>query len=115
MTTTTLRVGLIGTGRISDLHAIEYLQNPGARIVALCDRNVVQAREKAASWGIPDVAVDDDIDTFLARPDLDPLAAPPAPAGRAQGHGGGQDPFPAKADVPEPDGGRSACRSGRGA
>jgi len=71
MTTTPLRVGLIGTGRISDLHAIEYLQNPDARIVALCDRDRDQAQAKAAAWGIPDVAVDDDIDAFLARPDLD--------------------------------------------
>ena len=30
-------VGIVGTGRISDLHAIEYLTNPAARIVALCD------------------------------------------------------------------------------
>jgi predicted dehydrogenase len=66
-----MRVGLIGTGRISDLHAIEYLQNPDARIVALCDRDIGQARQKAQSWGIPDVAVEDDIDAFLARPDID--------------------------------------------
>ena len=44
MTSSPLRVGLIGTGRISDLHAIEYLQNPDARIVALCDRDIGQAR-----------------------------------------------------------------------
>ena len=30
-------VGIVGTGRISDLHAIEYLANPLARIVALWD------------------------------------------------------------------------------
>ena len=32
-----LRVGIVGTGRISDLHAIEYLQSERARIVAVCD------------------------------------------------------------------------------
>ena len=32
-----LRVGFIGTGRISDLHAIEYLQNERAELVAVCD------------------------------------------------------------------------------
>lgn len=71
MTTTPLRVGLIGAGRISDLHAIEYLQNPDARIVALCDSNTAQAHDKAQAWGIPGVAIDDDIDAFLARPEVD--------------------------------------------
>ena len=32
-------VGIIGTGRISDLHAIEYINDPKAEIVALCDRD----------------------------------------------------------------------------
>ena len=31
-------VGIVGTGRISDLHAIEYLRSDAARIVAVCDR-----------------------------------------------------------------------------
>jgi predicted dehydrogenase len=71
MTKGPLRVGIIGTGRISDLHAIEYLRNADARIAGLCDRDVGQARAKAAAWGIPDVVVEDDIDRFLARPDID--------------------------------------------
>ena len=71
MTKAPLRVGFIGTGRISDLHAIEYLQNPDARIVALCDRNTTQAREKALAWGLSGVTIDDDTDTFLARPEID--------------------------------------------
>lgn len=71
MTADRLRVGIIGTGRISDLHAIEYLANPATEITALCDRDVVQARAKAARWGIPGVAVEEDIDRFLAREDVD--------------------------------------------
>ena len=31
-------VGILGAGRISDLHAIEYLRNAAARIVAVCDQ-----------------------------------------------------------------------------
>ena len=35
-----IRIAIIGTGRISDLHAIEYLHNPDTEIVALCDSDV---------------------------------------------------------------------------
>ncbi len=66
-----INVGIIGAGRISDLHAMEYLQNPGARITALCDRNVAGARAKAAEWGIGGIAIEDDIDRFLARNDIE--------------------------------------------
>ena len=71
MTSRPIGVGIVGTGRISDLHAIEYLANPLARIVALCDRNVALAKQRAAAWGVPDAAVDDDIDALLARPEVD--------------------------------------------
>ena len=64
-------VGIIGTGRISDLHVIEYLQNPGARITALCDIDPDAARRKAESWGLGDLPVTDDMDSFLARQDID--------------------------------------------
>ena len=47
-----IRVAVIGTGRISDLHAIEYLQNPASRIVALCDRDSALAEAKAKEAGI---------------------------------------------------------------
>ncbi|MEZ5837491.1 MAG: Gfo/Idh/MocA family oxidoreductase [Geminicoccaceae bacterium] len=71
MNTRPVRVGIIGTGRISDLHALEYLANPDAAIVALCDRDADLARSRAQAWGIGDVAVDDDVETFLNRPEID--------------------------------------------
>ena len=71
MTAFPVRVGIIGAGRISDLHAIEYLQNPAARLVGVCDANVARAKAKLALWSAPDLIIDDDIDHFLARPDID--------------------------------------------
>ena len=50
-------VGIVGTGRISDLHAIEYLASPLARIVALCDVDAARAAARAAAWGLTGVAV----------------------------------------------------------
>jgi predicted dehydrogenase len=64
-------VGVIGTGRISDLHAIEYRRNPKVRIVALCDRDIAVARQRAEAWGVPDAFVTDDMDALLARSDVD--------------------------------------------
>ena len=71
MRTGPIGVGIVGTGRISDLHAIEYLANPAARIVALCDTDTALAARRAQAWGLDGVAIDDDIHALLARPDVD--------------------------------------------
>ena len=71
MKSATIGVGFIGTGRISDLHALEYRQNPRARIMALCDRNIALAQQRANDWGVPDAHITDDIDDLLARNDVD--------------------------------------------
>ena len=71
MSSKPFRVALVGTGRISDLHAIEYLQNPAAQITALCDSNPDLARKRAHVWGCGDVHIDDDLDRLLAREDVD--------------------------------------------
>ncbi len=71
MTGKPYRVALVGTGRISDLHAIEHLQNPAARITALCDSNPDLARDRARAWGCGEVHIDDDLDRLLARDDVD--------------------------------------------
>ncbi|MCY3879262.1 MAG: Gfo/Idh/MocA family oxidoreductase [Rhodobacteraceae bacterium] len=64
-------VGILGTGRISDLHAIEYLSNPDSRLVALCDFDTKGAKAKATEWGVADLPVTDDFTELLARPDVD--------------------------------------------
>ena len=59
MRTGPIGVGIVGTGRISDLHAIEYLANPAARIVALCDSDTALAERRARAWGLGGVAIDE--------------------------------------------------------
>ena len=71
MATKPIGVGIIGTGRISDLHAIEYSRNPKARIVALCDRDTETATRRAEAWGVPGAFVTDELDVLLARSDVD--------------------------------------------
>ena len=67
----TIRAGFIGTGRISDLHALEYLDNPHARIVALCDRDAELAQARARAWGLDDVTITDDYRELVALGTVD--------------------------------------------
>ena len=66
-----VRAGFIGTGRISDLHAIEYLANPNAEIAAVCDANEERARAKAAAWHVPAEHVFTDYLKLLASDAVD--------------------------------------------
>ena len=67
----TIRVGFIGVGRISDLHAIEYLNNPHAAIVALCDRDPALAESRRRAWGVEDALVTADYHELLALEQVD--------------------------------------------
>ena len=66
-----LRVGFIGAGRISDLHAIEYQSNPRAQIVAVCDIDPTISQPRAAAWGVPANRVFTEYHDLLALPDVD--------------------------------------------
>jgi predicted dehydrogenase len=46
-----VRIGIVGCGRISDLHAAGHLADPRARIVAACDADPARAAAKAREWG----------------------------------------------------------------
>ncbi len=67
----TIRVGFIGAGRISDLHALEYLRNPHTRIVAVCDRDPELAAARARAWGLDRPAICSDYRELLALPAVD--------------------------------------------
>jgi predicted dehydrogenase len=66
-----LRVGIIGAGRISDLHAIEYRRNPRARIAAVCDLDRGAARQRAEHWCVPANRVFADFRQLLACEEID--------------------------------------------
>lgn len=46
-----LRVGIVGAGSISELHAKGYEMDPRAEIVAVCDRDEDLAIKRALDWG----------------------------------------------------------------
>ncbi|HNT89376.1 MAG TPA: Gfo/Idh/MocA family oxidoreductase, partial [Candidatus Hydrogenedentes bacterium] len=46
-----LNVGFIGCGRIADLHARGYENNPDARIYALCDNDADRLAARVSAWG----------------------------------------------------------------
>jgi len=45
-----VRCAIVGLGRIFDLNALAYLDNPDARIVALVDPNAVRLEQRGADW-----------------------------------------------------------------
>ena len=67
-----IRVAIVGTGRISDLHAIEYMQNPNTEIVALCDTNIDLAKNRAKKWRCSEsTKIVDELDTVLKDNNID--------------------------------------------
>jgi predicted dehydrogenase len=54
----TIRVAIVGCGRISDLHQLGYRGRQDARIIAVCDTNQAHAKKKAKEWGVEKVYSD---------------------------------------------------------
>lgn len=63
------RVGIVGCGRISDLHILEYQARDDAVVVALCDVNRDLATAKAAEWGLENASIYEDY-RELCSPDV---------------------------------------------
>ena len=64
-----INVGFIGLGRISDLHALGYRDNPEARIYGVSTRTEETARQKQAEWGAEKYYLD--YHDMLADPNID--------------------------------------------
>ncbi|MFI6481744.1 Gfo/Idh/MocA family protein [Nonomuraea sp. NPDC050663] len=66
-----IRVGIIGCGRISDLHAQAYLDHPEAVITAVCDPVADNRDTRGAAWGVAGRDRHADYRDLLARDDVD--------------------------------------------
>ena len=66
-----IRVAIVGCGRISDLHALGYRGREDARIVAVCDTKKGRAREKAKEWGVASGQVYMDYQKLLDDSEVD--------------------------------------------
>ncbi|MFT4416477.1 Gfo/Idh/MocA family protein [Fredinandcohnia humi] len=67
-----LKIGVIGTGSISELHFGSYAKNENADIVAVCDLNVERAQKKAQVYGAQYVY--SDYRELLANPEIDAVS-----------------------------------------
>ena len=67
-----LRIGIIGLGRLSDVHIQAYLRNPGVEVVAVCDKNPAYCRAKAEKYAI--LRQYDNSAELLANKDIDAVS-----------------------------------------
>ncbi len=73
----TLRVALVGCGRISAYHLAALKEIPGVEVVAVCDTNSAAARECATLHGVRGCHTDMEIMMRELRPDVVHLLTPP--------------------------------------
>lgn len=67
-----LRIGVIGTGSISEMHLNAYAANPAAKIVAICDVNGKRAKDVADKYGADKTYTD--YRELLANPEIDAVS-----------------------------------------
>jgi predicted dehydrogenase len=70
----TVRIGIIGAGKIANVHAKYYKQTPGVELVGVADIVPGKAAAYAAEWGIPAANVFTDYRDLLEKVDLDAVS-----------------------------------------
>jgi predicted dehydrogenase len=75
-----LRIGIVGCGKIADQHALAIGRIPDCRIVAVCDRELLMARQLAERFGNPECFSDVGLMLRSKTPDVVHITTPP------QGH-----------------------------
>lgn len=63
-----VRVGIIGCGRIADLHVLGYQDHPQAEIAAICDRDASVVETRRQAWQVANAYTD--YTALLANPDV---------------------------------------------
>ena len=72
-----IKVGIIGCGKIADLHVAQIKKILGCQIVAVCDREALMAKQLYERYQIPYYF--DDVKTLLdsTKPDIIHITTPP--------------------------------------
>lgn len=69
-----IKVGIIGTGGISNEHIRAYLKNENAELYALCDLNEQRVKSMAEQYGVPVERAYTDMADLLALPEIDAVS-----------------------------------------
>ena len=72
-----LRIGIVGCGKIADQHALAIGRIPGCQIVAVCDRELLMARQLAERFGNPQCFSDVGLMLKSVTPDVVHITTPP--------------------------------------
>ena len=65
---------VIGAGWVSTQHISAYVNNPNAKVCAICDINLDNARKRAEEAGLTDVAFYDNADDALKHEGIDAVS-----------------------------------------
>src|SRR5215211_5932964 len=72
-----LRTAIVGCGKIADQHVLAMRRIGGCKLVAVCDRELLMARQLGERFGIADCFADVEEMLQATRPDVVHITTPP--------------------------------------